>query len=208
VWRGPKKTAMIRQFWSDVHWDKLDFLLIDTPPGTSDEHISLLETLMSSKASSAYTLGAVVVTTPQKVVTADVRKGLNFCSRIGLDVIGLIENMSGFVCPHCSHCIDLFSSEGGQRTADDFGIELLGNVPVDPEFTILMDGCTVGRVSDTLTTEYKCVDTEIANCSEDNPTSPKAPKDIPLLHGYRECFLSTKFSHITQKIIKGINPCG
>ncbi|KAI4851687.1 P-loop containing nucleoside triphosphate hydrolase protein [Aureobasidium sp. EXF-8845] len=209
VWRGPKKTSMIRQFWSDVHWDKLDFLLIDTPPGTSDEHISLLETLMSSKASNSYTLGAVVVTTPQKVATADVRKSLNFCFKTGLEVIGLIKNMSGFVCPHCSHCTDLFSSEGGQKTADDFGIDFLGSIPVDPEFTILMDGCTLDQGSDaSKTTEDNGLDAKIANRLEDNSTSPKAPKDIPLLRGYRKCSLSTKFSHITHKIIEGINPCG
>jgi Mrp family chromosome partitioning ATPase len=206
VWRGPKKTAMIRQFWSDVNWDKLDFLLIDTPPGTSDEHISLLETLMSSKASSLFTLGAVVVTTPQKVATADVRKSLNFCAKTGLDIIGLIENMSGFICPHCSHCTDLFSSQGGQRTADDFGIDFLGSIPVDPDFTTLMDGCTMDQESDTLVTiEDNGVDAEIADCSEDNTALPKAPKDIPLLRGYRECSLSGRFSQITQKIIRAIN---
>jgi Mrp family chromosome partitioning ATPase len=209
VWRGPKKTAMIRQFWSDVYWDKLDFLLIDTPPGTSDEHISLLEILMSSKASNSYTLGAVVITTPQKVATADVRKSLNFCSKIGLDVIGLIENMSGFVCPHCSHCTDLFSSEGGQRTADDFGIDFLGSVPIDPEFTMLMDGCPSGQEPDPATaTEDKGVDAEMADCSEDNAASARAPEDIPLLREYRKCSLSTKFSHITSKIIEAINSGG
>lgn len=117
--------------------------------------------------------------------------------------------MSGFVCPHCSRCTGLFSSEGGQRTADDFEIHFLGSIPVDPEFMILMDGCTSVQELDTLRmTEDKGADTEIANCSEDKSTLPKAPKDISLLRGYRKCSLSTKFSHITQKIIKAINPCG
>jgi hypothetical protein len=163
-----------------------------------------------ARKSSSYTLGAVVVTTPQKVATSDVRKSLNFCAKTGLDVIGLIENMSGFICPHCPHCTDLFSSEGGQRTANDSGNDFWGSVPIDPEFTILMDGCiTSGQESNTSRrTENKGVDAEIANCSEDNSTFPKAPKDILLLQGYRKCSLSTKFSHITQKIIKAINPCG
>lgn len=98
VWRGPKKTAMIRQFLSDVVWGDLDYLLIDTPPGTSDEHISVAETL----AGVSGVEGAVVVTTPQGVATADVRKELSFCQKVGFKVLGIVENMSGFVCPHCS----------------------------------------------------------------------------------------------------------
>jgi hypothetical protein len=123
--------------------------------------------------------------------------------------IGLIENMSGFVCPHCSHCTDLFSSEGGHRTANDFGIELLGSIPVDPEFTTLMDGCTLDQESDTLEpAEDNGVGAEIADCSEDNTALSKAPKDIPLLRGYRECSLSGRFSQITQKIIEAISSRG
>jgi len=97
VWRGPKKTAMVRQFLSDVLWGELDYLLIDTPPGTSDEHISLAETLQKN-AAPGQVKGAVVVTTPQAVATADVKKELNFCAKTGIHVIGVIENMSGFVC--------------------------------------------------------------------------------------------------------------
>ncbi|UKZ72490.1 cytosolic Fe-S cluster assembly factor cfd1 [Trichoderma virens FT-333] len=120
VWRGPKKTAMIRQFLKDVLWDETDYLLIDTPPGTSDEHISLAETLQRD-ARPGQVAGAVVVTTPQAVATADVRKELNFCVKTGIRVLGVVENMSGFVCPHCSECTDIFGSgfialvEEGQR---------------------------------------------------------------------------------------------
>lgn len=101
VWRGPKKTAMIRQFLSDVVWGDLDYLLIDTPPGTSDEHISVAETLKQAADPD----GAVLVTTPQGVATADVRKELSFCRKVGFNVLGVVENMSGFVCPHCSVCL-------------------------------------------------------------------------------------------------------
>ncbi|CAK7246002.1 MAG: cytosolic Fe-S cluster assembly factor cfd1, partial [Sporothrix thermara] len=95
VWRGPKKTAMVRQFLSDVYWGETDFLLIDTPPGTSDEHISLAETLLQNTA-PGQVAGAVVVTTPQAVATADVRKELNFCVKTSIRVLGVVENMSGF----------------------------------------------------------------------------------------------------------------
>lgn len=138
VWRGPKKTAMVRQFLSDVQWGSLDYLLIDTPPGTSDEHISLVETLLHTTA-PRQVAGAVVVTTPQAVATADVRKELNFCVKTGLRVLGVVENMSGFVCPHCSECADLFGSNGGQIMAEEFGVPFLGKVPIDPAFGLLME---------------------------------------------------------------------
>ena len=104
---APKKTAMVRQFLTDVLWGDLDYLLIDTPPGTSDEHISLAETLLKN-AMPGQVAGAVVVTTPQAVATADVRKELNFCRKTGIEVVGVVENMSGFVCPNCSECSKVF----------------------------------------------------------------------------------------------------
>ncbi|PNY27829.1 Cytosolic Fe-S cluster assembly factor CFD1 [Tolypocladium capitatum] len=138
VWRGPKKTAMIRQFFKDVLWDETDYLLIDTPPGTSDEHISLAETLQS-EAQPGQVAGAVVVTTPQAVSTSDVRKELNFCSKTGIHVLGVVENMSGYVCPHCSECTDIFGSGGGRSMADEFQVPFLGSVPMDAQFITLLE---------------------------------------------------------------------
>ncbi len=138
VWRGPKKTAMVRQFLSDVLWGEVDYLLIDTPPGTSDEHISLAETLLQ-KALPGQVAGAVVVTTPQAVATADVKKELNFCVKTGINVIGVVENMSGFVCPNCSECTNIFSSGGGKVMAQDFNVKFLGSVPIDPQFVMLVE---------------------------------------------------------------------
>ncbi|KAI8076681.1 cytosolic Fe-S cluster assembly factor CFD1 [Gilbertella persicaria] len=97
VWRGPKKNAMIKQFLQDVYWGELDYLLIDTPPGTSDEHIGIVEYLRDFNPD-----GAVIVTTPQGVAIADVRKELSFCKKVKLPILGVVENMSGFVCPHCA----------------------------------------------------------------------------------------------------------
>lgn len=135
VWRGPKKTAMIRQFLSDVVWGELDYLLIDTPPGTSDEHISVAETLQQA----ANPDGAVLVTTPQGVATADVRKELSFCRKVGFNVLGVIENMSGYVCPHCAECTNIFSKGGGKALAEQFNLPFLGAVPIDPQFVLMIE---------------------------------------------------------------------
>ena len=96
IWRGPKKNGLIKQFLRDVEWGELDFLLVDTPPGTSDEHLSVNQYLKASGVD-----GAVVVTTPQEVSLLDVRKEISFCRKAGIRVLGIVENMSGFVCPNC-----------------------------------------------------------------------------------------------------------
>ncbi|XP_008579745.1 PREDICTED: cytosolic Fe-S cluster assembly factor NUBP2 isoform X1 [Galeopterus variegatus] len=130
VWRGPKKNALIKQFVSDVAWGELDYLVVDTPPGTSDEHIATLEALRPYKP-----LGALVVTTPQAVSVGDVRRELTFCRKTGLQVMGVVENMSSFVCPHCAECTNVFSRGGGEELARHAGVPFLGSVPLDPELT-------------------------------------------------------------------------
>ncbi|KAI8800431.1 P-loop containing nucleoside triphosphate hydrolase protein [Cladochytrium replicatum] len=135
VWRGPKKTAMIKQFLTDVAWGELDYLVIDTPPGTSDEHISIVEYLREYNPD-----GAVVVTTPQAVALSDVRKELDFCRKTKIPVLGVVENMSGYVCPHCAECTDVFSSGGGEEMAKKFGLDFLGRVPIDPSLSGLIEG--------------------------------------------------------------------
>lgn len=143
VWRGPKKTAMIRQFLNDVEWGELDYLLIDTPPGTSDEHISIAEELRDVNPD-----GAVLVTTPQDVATADVRKELNFCKKVGFKVLGVVENMSGYVCPHCSECTNIFSSGGGEALAKQFDLPFLGKIPIEPQFVQLIESPEHNLISD------------------------------------------------------------
>ncbi|XP_059979709.1 cytosolic Fe-S cluster assembly factor NUBP2 isoform X2 [Lagenorhynchus albirostris] len=130
VWRGPKKNALIKQFVSDVAWGQLDYLVVDTPPGTSDEHMAVVDTLRPYSP-----LGALVVTTPQAVSVGDVRRELTFCKKVGLRVIGVVENMSGFVCPHCAECTNVFSRGGGEELARHAGVPFLGSVPLDPELT-------------------------------------------------------------------------
>ncbi|XP_072167785.1 cytosolic Fe-S cluster assembly factor NUBP2 homolog [Diadema setosum] len=130
VWRGPKKNAMIKQFLTDVVWGDLDFLIIDTPPGTSDEHITIVENLQSHNPD-----GAILVTTPQAVAVGDVRRELTFCRKTRLPVLGLVENMSGYVCPHCSECSNVFSKGGGESLAAECHIPFLGHIPLDPQLT-------------------------------------------------------------------------
>uniref|UniRef100_A0A4W6BIS0 NUBP iron-sulfur cluster assembly factor 2, cytosolic n=1 Tax=Lates calcarifer TaxID=8187 RepID=A0A4W6BIS0_LATCA len=130
VWRGPKKTALIGQFVSDVAWGELDVLLVDTPPGTSDEHLAVLENLKKHRVD-----GAVLVTTPQAVSTGDVRREITFCKKTGVRILGIIENMSGFVCPHCSECSNIFSKGGGEELAKLTGSVFLGSVPLDPQLS-------------------------------------------------------------------------
>uniref|UniRef100_A0A8I5TFD7 Cytosolic Fe-S cluster assembly factor NUBP2 n=1 Tax=Pongo abelii TaxID=9601 RepID=A0A8I5TFD7_PONAB len=124
VWRGPKKNALIKQFVSDVAWGELDYLVVDTPPGTSDEHMAAIEALRPYQP-----LGALVVTTPQAVSVGDVRRELTFCRKTGLRVMGVVENMSGFTCPHCAECTSVFSRGGGEELAQLAGVPFLGECP-------------------------------------------------------------------------------
>ncbi|KAF4914915.1 Cytosolic Fe-S cluster assembly factor CFD1 [Colletotrichum viniferum] len=187
VWRGPKKTAMVRQFLSDVLWDETDYLLIDTPPGTSDEHISLAETLMRD-ARPGQVAGAVVVTTPQAVATADVKKELNFCVKTGLKVLGVIENMSGFVCPHCSECTNIFSSGGGEVMAQEFSVPFLGTVPIDPQFGELVESGK--RPQYPHGTQVNGQDLSQSNTHSGDT----------LVEKYQDCSLSGIFKEITTKL--------
>ncbi|XP_060535107.1 cytosolic Fe-S cluster assembly factor Nubp1 homolog [Cylas formicarius] len=130
IWRGPKKNGMIRQFLSEVDWGQLDYLIIDTPPGTSDEHLSVVTYL--SRASLA---GAVIVTTPQEVALLDVRKEIDFCKKVKVEVLGVVENMASFVCPCCGAETEIFPADtgGARRMCEELDIPFLGSLPLDPK---------------------------------------------------------------------------
>jgi ATP-binding protein involved in chromosome partitioning len=134
IWRGPIKYSAIQQFIADVEWGDLDFLIIDAPPGTGDEPLTIAQTIKDAKA--------IIVTTPQEVSLADVRKSINFCKTVKLEVFGLIENMSGFICPHCGQNVDLFGSGGGERTAKVMNIPFLGRIPFDQRVVACADSGT------------------------------------------------------------------
>lgn len=125
VWRGPAKHGVIRQFLAAVEWGPLDYLIVDCPPGTGDEPLSVIQLLERPE-------GAIIVTTPQDVALTDVRKSVTFCRQLKLPVIGVVENMSGFVCPHCGEGVDIFKSGGGSNMADEMNVPFLGRIALDP----------------------------------------------------------------------------
>jgi len=135
IWRGPMKYQMIKQFLKDVDWGNLDFLIVDSPPGTGDEPLSIVQLLENAD-------GAIIVTTPQEVALADVRKCITFCRNLKLPVLGVVENMSGFVCPNCGHKTDVFRSGGGENMANEMHVPFLGRIPIDPQ---IVQACDSGR---------------------------------------------------------------
>ena len=135
IWRGPLKYHMIKQFLKDVQWGNLDFLIVDSPPGTGDEPLSVVQLLENAD-------GAIIVTTPQEVALSDVRKCITFCRNLKLPVLGVLENMSGFVCPNCGERTDIFKSGGGEQMARQMNVPFLGRIPIDPQ---IVDACDSGR---------------------------------------------------------------
>jgi Mrp family chromosome partitioning ATPase len=131
IWRGPVKHSIIQQFVGQVAWGDLDILVIDAPPGTGDEPLTVAQTIRDAKA--------IIVTTPQEVSLSDVRKSINFCKTVKMHIFGLIENMSGLICPHCESVLDLFGKGGGQRTAQEMEIPFLGSIPFDPQMVVCGD---------------------------------------------------------------------
>ncbi|MBG0790723.1 MAG: Mrp/NBP35 family ATP-binding protein [Desulfovibrionaceae bacterium] len=126
IWRGPVKMGLIKQFVEDVMWGDLDYLIVDCPPGTGDEPLSTLQTLGTTAI-------GVIVTTPQGVAIDDVRRSVSFVGEVGNRVLGIVENMSGFVCPNCGTVHDIFKSGGGEALAKEAGVQFLGRIPLDPE---------------------------------------------------------------------------
>ena len=124
IWRGPMKSAVIRQLLSDVNWGQLDYLIVDAPPGTGDEHLSIFQSIPR-------VTGAIIVTTPQDVAVMDARKSIKFAEALKIPVLGIIENMSGFVCPHCGESVDIFKSGGGEQAARELKVNFLGKVPLE-----------------------------------------------------------------------------
>ncbi len=126
IWRGPLKMRLIQQFLSDVVWGELDYLFVDLPPGTGDEPLTVMQLIPDMD-------GVVIVTMPSEVSEAVVKKSVTFAKQVGVPIIGIIENLSGYVCPDCGKKIDIFRSGGGKRIAEDLAVPYLGNIPIDPK---------------------------------------------------------------------------
>jgi Mrp family chromosome partitioning ATPase len=165
IWRGPLKMGVIKQFLRDVAWGDLDYLIIDTPPGTGDESLSVCQLIDDLD-------GVVIVTTPQKIAALDVRKSITFCRTMGAPVIGVIENMSGFACPECGKITNILRSGGGRAMSDDMGVKFLGAIPMDPK---VAEACDTGKAfikhyQDTPTAKMMAsvIDPILAMDSQDN----------------------------------------
>lgn len=196
VWRGPMKIGVIKQFLVEVEWGQLDYLIIDSPPGTGDEPLTVAQTIPDCKA--------IVVTTPQDVALADVRKSLTFCKELNMEVIGIVENMSGFKCPDCGKIHDIFKSGGGRLLAEKNNIPFLGKLPIEP--AVVEAGDSGAAVYDTfeISTELDTIVKEINNnlkASEQRTASMPAKRiAIPLAEGK----LCNHFGHCEEFIIYDI----
>ena len=140
IWRGPLKIGVIKQFIAEIEWNTLDYLIIDSPPGTGDEPLTVAQTIPDAMA--------IIVTTPQEVSLADVRKSINFCKQVNMTVLGVVENMSGLICPHCAQEINLFRKGGGERTAQETGLRFLGRLPLEPRLVDAGDSGNTGFLQD------------------------------------------------------------
>jgi len=141
IWRGPLKMTAIRQFLSDIVWGELDILFIDLPPGTGDEPLSIAQLLPEMD-------GVIIVTMPSELSRSVVKKAITFAQRLGMPIIGVVENMSGFVCPKCGEKIDIFQSGGGRKLAEEAGVPFLGSIPIDPKVGVDSDKGSPFVISD------------------------------------------------------------
>ena len=176
IWRGPLKIGVIRQFIADIEWNDLDYMIIDSPPGTGDEPLTVAQTIPDAKA--------LIVTTPQEISLADVRKSINFCRQVNMKILGLVENMSGLSCPYCGRIIDVFKTRGGIVTAKKENLKLLATLPIEPEVVKEGDAGDISILDndDLLFTQKlnQMVDeiVKIQHAAQDFPAKLKE-KDIP-----------------------------
>lgn len=174
IWRGPLKIGVIRQFISDIEWDDLDYMVIDSPPGTGDEPLTVAQTIPDAKA--------LIVTTPQEISLADVRKSINFCRQVHMEILGLVENMSGLVCPHCGKTIDIFKTQGGMLTAKKEGLRLLGTLPLDPQVVSNGDVGDMSLLDNPdlpITREFNKIVDAVIQISDDRAALATIRKDAP-----------------------------
>jgi len=174
IWRGPLKIGVIRQFISDIEWSDLDYMIIDSPPGTGDEPLTVAQTIPDAMA--------LIVTTPQEISLADVRKSINFCRQVNMKILGLVENMSGLKCPHCGKMIEIFKTHGGMLTAKKEGLRLLATLPFEPDVVSngdTGDMCILDNNKLLITQEFNKMVDEIVKLTETRAEpSPKPNKEF------------------------------
>lgn len=166
IWRGPLKIQAIRQFIGDIDWGELDYLVIDAPPGTGDEPLSVAQTIKD--------VNALIVTTPQEIALADVRKSISFCRHVKIRILGVVENMSGFICPHCDKPVDIFGTGGGKKVALEHSLRFLGKVPMDPKVVMGGDSGKPYLSSGAGTVATKAFDKVLDNVTKDLPVKKES----------------------------------
>ena len=166
IWRGPLKIQAIRQFIGDIDWGKLDYLVIDAPPGTGDEPLSVAQIIKD--------VNALIVTTPQEIALADVRKSISFCRHVGIRILGIVENMSGFICPHCDKPVDIFGTGGGKKVSLEYSLRFLGKVPMDPKVVMGGDSGKPYLSSGAGTVATKAFDKVLDNVIKDLPVKKES----------------------------------
>ncbi|OGV35976.1 MAG: chromosome partitioning protein ParA [Lentisphaerae bacterium GWF2_45_14] len=209
IWRGPMKYGVIRQFLKDVEWGDLDYLVIDSPPGTGDEPLSVAQLVGFNSA-------AVIVTTPQMIAIDDVRRGISFCEKLDIPVAGIIENMSGFSCPHCNELSNLFGSGGGEKLAEECKVPFLGKIPITPEIASGGDkGQTFvkeysqtaaakafDKIVDSLISKTEKNDNQIKETKQMKIAIPTAAKKLCMHFGHCEEFALIDVDSTAKKILK------
>jgi len=172
IWRGPLKIKALKQMIMDVNWGALDYMVIDLPPGTSDEPLSIAQELPDAD-------GAVVVTTPQDVALLDVRKSIAFAQAVRMPILGIIENMSGMVCPHCGKTVDVFKRGGGEAAAKELGLTFLGRLPLDPEIVVGGDAgkpFVIARPDSPAAKAFRAIAAEVRKqCEAPRPSAAPPP---------------------------------
>ena len=166
IWRGPLKIQAIRQFIGDIDWGELDYLVIDAPPGTGDEPLSVAQIIKD--------VNALIVTTPQEIALADVRKSISFCRHVGIRILGIVENMSGFICPHCDKPVDIFGTGGGKKVSLEYSLRFLGKVPMDPKVVMGGDSGKPYLSSGAGTVATKAFDKVLDNVIKDLPVKKES----------------------------------
>ena len=168
IWRGPLKIGVIRQFISDIEWMDLDYLVIDSPPGTGDEPLTVAQTIPDARA--------LIVTTPQEVSLADVRKSINFCRQVKMEILGIVENMSGLKCPYCGEIIDVFKTQGGKAMAKRENLRLLATLPLELEVVKEGDAGDLSLLDNDallIAGEFRKMVDEIVKLADPNTSAPR-----------------------------------
>ncbi len=201
IWRGPRKAGVIKQFLQDVAWGELDYLIIDAPPGTGDEPLAVCEYIGEVD-------GTVIVTTPQDVAAADVRKSITFCRRLNIPVLGVVENMSGFVCPTCNKTHPIFGQGGGEKLASDMEVPFLGTIPLHPQ---IAEGCDKARpymmnMEEPISKAMEKIIQPILALQKEACDESQAPGKLRLALPVVEGTLSAHFGHCEKFVFFDVNP--